>query len=321
MIETKKVSTLLTLLVLLEYSDEKHFLTYPEISRLISENYNIEIGRKCIADNINNLIELNFDINRGKRTGVAIFDRGITLGELEILLQSLQVDNNISMKEFRSIFTYLTKDQSRYHKKSLNKKFPKKDEITSDNKEIFLNVETIIDAINLKRRVAFDIREEASSKRAIELVPTNLVFDNGEALLLSDHKNNKDVYGFYVKDIRNITFLKDSPENSEKDIFINRSLKDIRVIKKRLLIYDPHTFQIELDITDQQVVSELNELYKSKIESIEKVDDKHWTALLTASENNILDFIVKHTSKILVKSPLSLINKLKEIYSHLAKYN
>ena len=95
--EPKKFAAIRILQILQERSSEEHPLTQSEISNILNNSYGIELERKAISNNIQLLIEADYDIiktPKGIYLASNVFDRS----EIRLLIDSVLCSRYLNKK-------------------------------------------------------------------------------------------------------------------------------------------------------------------------------------------------------------------------------
>ena len=155
MIENKKVSILLILKVLEQYSDEEHFLTQQDIIDKVSQLYGIELERKSVAFSITLLQDLDYDINKSPRGGYALLSRSFDNSEIRFITDALFSSKSISGKQATELANKLNSCLSKYQRKDYSFVYKSSDLARTGNKEVFYTLELIEEAKRRGKRVSF----------------------------------------------------------------------------------------------------------------------------------------------------------------------
>jgi len=157
--DNKKATIIMVLKILEEYSDENHLLTQSEIIDKIYLIYDIDVERKSISKSLKLLENLGYDINRGPRGGYALYTRIFDKSEITFLLDAIFSSKSITGKQANSLANKITGSLSKYDRKQY-KYLEKSTELTRTcNKDIFLNIDIISEAIEKGKGVAFKYQE------------------------------------------------------------------------------------------------------------------------------------------------------------------
>ena len=155
MIENKKVSILLILKVLEEYSDEDHFLTQQDIIEKVNQLYGIELERKSVAFSISLLQELDYDINKSPRGGYALLSRDFDCTEIQFITDAIFSSKSISGKQALKLTNKLNSSLSKYQRKSYDYIYKSGDINRSLSNEVFYTLELIEEAKRRGKRISF----------------------------------------------------------------------------------------------------------------------------------------------------------------------
>ena len=152
---SKKSSIILVLEILRRFSDETTFLTQNEIAQKIFEQYGLKLERKSIAASLKTLEDLGHDIIYKKAHGVALVERMFNESEakylIDLVFSSRSLSGNHALGIVNKIKNTLSIKETAYYdyaekSKEINR---------TQNKEVFLNIEIINDAIKQNKWVGF----------------------------------------------------------------------------------------------------------------------------------------------------------------------
>lgn len=152
----QKVKLLYLMKILLEKSDENHFLSTAQLLEELRQ-YGIEAERKSIYGDIQALRIFGLDIELvpGRNGGYYIADRTFQLAELKLLVDSVQACKFISERKTRSLIHKLESLTSQYQAKSLHRQVYVQNRIKTMNESVYYNVDAIHNAINQDRQIRF----------------------------------------------------------------------------------------------------------------------------------------------------------------------
>ena len=155
MLESKKASIIMILNVLREYSDENHYLTQKEIIEKVNSIYGISLERKSVAYSISLLEELDYDIIRNPKGGVALFSREIDESEVKFLVDGIYSSKSLSGSQAKNLANKISSFLSKYQRKNYDYLLTSGEVTRTDNRQVFLNIEIINEAIAKKKWVGF----------------------------------------------------------------------------------------------------------------------------------------------------------------------
>ena len=151
---TKKESILCILKVLEKYTDKDHCLTQKEIMDYVYQDYGLQLERKSVSRNINTLIEFDYDIVKSRK-GYALISRIFTDAECNYLTDALYSSHTISKENTKELIDKILCNSSLHLKKKAVSLYKNEDVSKTYNKQIFLNIEILQEAIDKKKKVSF----------------------------------------------------------------------------------------------------------------------------------------------------------------------
>ena len=170
---TKKMIPVLILDILRRHSDSEHTLTQTDIARHLKTEYDLDVERKAVRRNIDNLLALdNCPIQytetarkRAKKSDEDDDDSSViselwyvhefSESELRLLIDSLLFSNHIPHKRCQELVKKLEGLTSEYFKAHV-KHVATLPDAGITNPELFLNIEILDQAIEMKRKVCFN---------------------------------------------------------------------------------------------------------------------------------------------------------------------
>ncbi len=175
----KKLLILYVLEILRKYSDEHHPLSQKRIGELLQSDYSMKVDRKAIRRNLSDLLEAGFPIEYSEtpRSGGPSDDaesntvcsdffllHEFTDGELRLLIDSLLFSHHVPPAQCRALIEKLGGLSSSYFQTRAGHICPLPLSGPT-NKELFLNIETLDEAISTGRQVSFRYIEYGADKR------------------------------------------------------------------------------------------------------------------------------------------------------------
>ena len=157
---SKKASLIHVYNILNKYSDETHRLTRKQIEQYLLLEYDCELNRKTLHDHIQTLNDCGCDIHfaTSAKDGYFIAQRLFEPYEIHLLCNAIYASHFIPEKASNDLIQKLFSTQSQYMKKDFNKTVYMRNMRKTQNKEFFLNIELLTEAI-----------QESSGKEMTEL--------------------------------------------------------------------------------------------------------------------------------------------------------
>lgn len=205
----KKLLILYVLQVLKEYSDENHPLMQVEISRKIYSIYGMTSERKAIGANIQSLIDYGYDIQHIKGRGVYLGERELEPSEIALLVDSIFSNRSINAVNSKQLAEKLYSCLSKYNRKRFNYVYKVGEIAKSDNKQIFLTIEILQEAIGSGKKVSFDFIKRTANgnktKKRYTVSPYILFNSQGVYYLICCMYTEKGITNFRLDRIENVS--------------------------------------------------------------------------------------------------------------------
>jgi len=164
---TSRANALCLLKVLSEFSDADHILGMQDIIKKLKTKYSIDIDRRTVYSTIELLNQHGYDISIYNENGVGYYlrERDFETSEVRLLMDAVYSHQAISIEETQRLIKKLQTLLNFYNRKNyLNLTISKNTKKTT-NREIFLNIEVLDEAIQKKIKVQFDYLEYGFDKR------------------------------------------------------------------------------------------------------------------------------------------------------------
>ncbi len=154
---TPKANTVCLLKILYEYSSPEHYISMPELQRLMREKYGLEVDRRTVTSSLQVLEAAGWDVSGYDREGrgYCLMSRLFELPEVRLLMDSVYSNPTVPKKQTENLIAALQEllpshQRHRYRHLRVIDRVRK-----SANKEIFLNIELLDEAITEKKIVQF----------------------------------------------------------------------------------------------------------------------------------------------------------------------
>lgn len=171
--QPKKLLIVNILDILKRYTDEEHRLSQKEIETLLKTEYGMKAGRKAVKRNLMDLLEFGCEIEytettrrvKNAKTGeweesTILTDfylvHDFTDGELRLLIDGLLFSKHIPYSQCRQLVEKLEGLSNRYFRAKVGhiRTLP---DTAPENRQLFLTIETLDEAISRGRQVAFHL--------------------------------------------------------------------------------------------------------------------------------------------------------------------
>ena len=162
-----KLALLYTMKYLIEESDEDHPVNAGDIARYLERN-GLHANRRTIYGDISTLEEFGMDIllaEGGKSGGYYLADREFELPELKLLVDAVQASKFITEKKTESLIAKLSSLTSAANARKLERTVFLHNRAKTENENVFYTVDTIHEALQNDKQVAFRYGEMTPEKR------------------------------------------------------------------------------------------------------------------------------------------------------------
>lgn len=157
--------------MLYEQTDEDHYLTIAQILDQLEKGYGISTTRVTVGDDIKALQELGIDIHIEASTQKRIYliGRRFELPELKTMIDAIESARFIPKDKSVKLVSKIGTLTSYYNTDKLVRNVDVENRIKANNEKIYYIMETLNDAINARRKVAFqyfsyNVRKEQKEK-------------------------------------------------------------------------------------------------------------------------------------------------------------
>lgn len=143
--------------IMLEKTDEEHFITMPEILAALGE-YDITADRKSIYTDLKDLEKLGIEVEGepvGNRYHYHVINRPFELPELKLLVDSIQSSKFITERKTTALIRKLEKLVSKYEAMKLQRQVYVSGRIKTMNESIYYTVDAIHNAISENKKIQF----------------------------------------------------------------------------------------------------------------------------------------------------------------------
>ena len=179
--QPKKLLIMNILDILRKYSDEEHRLSQKDIAEILKTEYDMTADRTAIRRNILTLMDCGYNIEYSEsirmvpnpKTGQPVesylwsdfyLERDFTDGELRLLIDGLLFSKHIPYSQCKELVNKL-EGLSNVYFRSRVKHIARLPEDKTDNKQLFLTIELLDEAISRGRRISFKYLEYGTDKR------------------------------------------------------------------------------------------------------------------------------------------------------------
>lgn len=199
--------------ILLDYSDEEHAITMPEIIAKLEE-CGISAGRKALYEDIEALRSYGLDVlpcGRGANAGYKAVSREFELPELKLLADAVSSSRFLTEKKSAELIKKLETLASVYEAKQINRQVYISDRVKAVNERIYINVDAIHRAIAERKKISFkyfdyDLNKNKKYREGLRTCsPYALTWDHERYYLVAYYEKYESISNFRVDRMESVT--------------------------------------------------------------------------------------------------------------------
>ena len=267
--------------IMLEKTDEEHYITMPEIMDSLAE-YNITADRKSIYTDLRDLSVLGIEVEGepiGNRYHYHVVSRTFELPELKLLVDAIQSSKFITEKKSNTLIKKLEKMVSEYEAQKLQRQVYVSGRIKTMNESIYYTVDAIHNAISENRKIKFqyyqwNVKKEMELRHNgawYHISPWGLSWDDENYYLVGYDSDAEKIKHYRVDKMLHIRF---SSENREGKEFFNK-LDMADYAKKSFGMFGGKEQTVKLLVKNNLVGVIIDRFGKNVI--LFPTDDEHFT--------------------------------------------
>ena len=200
--------------ILLERTDEEHYITMPEIISQL-ELYGITAARKALYEDIEALKLFGLDIvsSRGVNAGYQVVNRDFELPELKLLADAVSSSRFLTEKKSAELLKKLEQLTSIYEAKQIQRQVYVTNRVKAMNERIYLNVDVIHRAIAENKKIRFryfdyNIQKKKTYRTGFRVCsPYALAWDDERYYLIAYYDNRQTISNFRIDRMEGVEII------------------------------------------------------------------------------------------------------------------
>lgn len=208
---SKKMLAMGILEIFKDYTDYDHRLTQQEIIDLLDKNYGMVCDRKSIKANILNLIDWGYEIENDN--GWYLAERDFEDVELRMLIDSVLFSKSIPASQAKILIEKLKGLGSVHFESKVSHTGNIKELYHTDNKQAFINMDVIQEAIGKNRQIEFTYNVYGVDKKLHPKKETRYtvspyqIINNNRPYLICNTKNHDNISNYRIDRMTDIKIL------------------------------------------------------------------------------------------------------------------
>lgn len=333
----KKLLIINILDILKRYTDEEHRLSQKQIAEILKREYGVSADRKAIRRNLINLMECGYNIEYtetvrmvpNSKTGILeetyiwtdfYLERDFTDGELRLLIDSLIFSQHIPYIQCKELVEKLENLSNIYFRSRISHiaKIPYD---SGGNKQLFLNIELLDEAINRKQKVMFRYmeygidkklhpkRREDGTVREYIINPYQMAIKSGKYYLICNYDKYNDISNYRIDRIADIKIL-DEPVKPFKSLSYSteRTLNLSAYMKEHPYMYSSKNVRVKFRI-NRAMISDIIDTFGIDVTFSDETEN-YVTVSTFTNEMAMEQFAKNFSPDVEVLEPQSLREKL-----------
>ncbi|MDI9243316.1 helix-turn-helix transcriptional regulator [Fusibacillus kribbianus] len=313
--------------IMLEKTDEDHYITMPEILAALEE-YEITADRKSIYNDLRDLEVLGIEVEGepvGNRYHYHVVSRPFELPELKLLVDAIQSSRFITERKTNALIRKLEKLVSKYEAMKLQRQVYVSGRIKTMNESIYYTVDAIHNAISENRKIRFqyfqwNVKKEMELRHKgayYHISPWGLSWKDENYYLVGYDSNAEQIKHYRVDKMLHIQMSEEAREGKEH--FKKFNMADYA--KKSFGMFGGKEQAVKL-LVENSLAGVMIDRFGKDIMLI-PADEEHFTVNVDVHvSNQFLGWIFSLGEGVKIVSPPQVVEQMnQEIARQAQKYN
>lgn len=312
-----KKSAPLAILKILEETDENNPLTRVEIERKLHDVYGISIERRTVYSNIELLESYGYEISKpsdNKSDKYYLVSRGFEESEIKLLCNAIHSSRFIPVNYSKDLIKKLLLTQSKAFRKEYNDEVFIDNGDKKENRDFFLNIDTISDAIKNKKNISYDYMKYDTNFKLVkrdeirkQVSPYYLIYTSDKIYLAAYSQEHKMVIHLRVDKMMNIQ------EEDGKYVSESKKKDPYQYARTKMYMFAGEDITVTLRFKES-VLDDIVDSFGRKLTLIKDGEGYYKTNIKT-SEQGIIYYALQYIDNIEILEPKDIRNKVKEALS------
>jgi len=322
----KKMLIMNILDILKRYTDENHRLSQKEIADILEKEYNMKVDRKAIKRNLMNLIDFGYELEysesvRNNKNGEEevmysdwYFNRDFTDAELRLLIDGLLFSKHIPYSQCKMLIEKL-EGLSNVYFQSKVKHIRNMPESMLENKQIFLTIEILDEAISKNRQVSFKynkydidkkmrVKTDKGEDRIYIVNPYQMAATNGRYYLICNLDGKENVSNYRLDRISDIEMLETKAADWKKIKGMERDFDLPRHMAENIYMFGSESARVRFR-AKRYIVNDILDWFGKDVTFYDPSEDEV-TVSVTVCQEAMFYWSMQYGEHIEVLEPASL---------------
>lgn len=326
----KKYTLFRTFEILNDYSDEKHHLKHSEIQEKLSTLYDLNVNRKLVRENIDDINFLGqpygIEVKSEKGNGAYLLGRRFEKSEIAFLIDAVFSSKSIGQRQAVELSGKLQTFLSKNDRKSFKYISKSSDVVRTDSKQVFYNIDSLLYAIEKKKKVQFNYNRfylddginEKMKKRTFVASPYYLVNNQGKYYLVCNNDKFDDIANYRVDRIFNIKVLDEDVKNIKTMKGCENGFDVVKYANENIYMFSCDSVEATIKIENNYAINYVYDWFGTN-SKIYMGKDKNIYATIHANEQALIYWCLQYGESIELLKPLNLREKITKIVKNINK--
>ena len=317
----KKLLIFYVLKILQDYSDENHPLKQEEISQKIYSQFGMDVERKSVGANLNNLIELGYDIIKVPGKGFYLGEREFEPSEIMFLIDAVFTSKVISAKQAQDLCGKLYSFLSNNDSKKFRYIYKANEVSRTDHKQIFYTLGVISEAIESKKQISFTYNKHLlgnkKNDKIYKVSPYFFISSQGKYYLVSHNEKYKDIAHFKLEKIENVKILDDDivPITTIKGY--EKGVNKAKYANENIYVFGGESVNATLKLSSEYVVDYVYDWFDSNTNIYQKNGEIF--AEVKANEQALIFWCLQYGDTVELITPTTTRDKIANVVKGMAE--
>ncbi len=336
--QPKKLLIMNILDILRKYSDDLHPLSQKDIEDKLEKEYGMTVDRKAVKRNLMDLIDFGYEINytetvrRSRNAKTGEFEESSILtdfyllheftdAELRLLIDGLLFSRHVPWSQCCELVGKLEGLSNNYFRSRVAH-ISKMPEDTTDNKQIFLNIELLDEAITKKKKVSFRYmsygtdkklhpRRRSDGSEEYLVSPYQMAAKEGKYYLICNLDKYDNVSNYRLDRIKDIKITDEPVKKFETLEFSGgRPLDLADYMEKHVYMFSSPDCRVKMRV-EKNMLSDVIDLFGRNVTFSDETDGTV-TVSVNANEMSVERFAQNFAPQAVILEPKELAEKVKE---------
>lgn len=332
--QPKKLIIINILDILRKKTDAEHRLSQTEIGEILRKEYDMEVDRRSIKNNLMNLIEWGYPLSyteklrKNKRGEEELLlsdwylEREFDDSELRLLIDSLLFSKHVPYKQCKKLIEKIEGLSNCYFKSKM-KHIRALSEGKERNSDLFFTIEVLDEAIGEGKQVEFEYHEYGTDKklhprkdkdgspRKYRFNPYQMVVANGRYYLIGNLDRYDNVSHYRLDRIKKIRLLEDSRIKPASELKELQNGLDLPMhMAEHIYMFSGKSDAVTFRVT-KAMINDVMDWFGSEVRFFDE-DESEVTATVRVNLQAMKYWAMQYACCVKVLSPPELVDKIRD---------